>query len=1239
MRRVAGLLLVISSLTLVPSTASAASVPVIGIWPQTYAQYTAIRAAAGIPIPYFRGRMRDGQFDSNLVPPDDAMAAAAGFSIGLNIQPKTGSGSNRTGILYTDISAQIQASSGPYYDKLVSMANEVLALPTYGVVPNYIEFHSEANIQAAPGVLDAHPYSGTGPEYQQCYALVHQLFQSLGVTNKIVWQIVLTRSAYVGNQGGPQNWFPSDPSLYDLVGVDAYYQAGQWLIPSSAFDTAFAFAQAAGKQVWIDETGADEGGPNPQSATAKAAWFGALDTYLVAHRASLAGVVFSHSADGGNWFLDSTFPSGRTVPNYSGTSWTAWKTAVTDLVTSVPPTRTLSVATTGTGSGAVTSSPGGINCGTTCSADFSDGASVVLTATPSGGSTFDGWAGACTGTGACNVTMNGVMSVSAAFSPIAQRLLSVTNVGNGAGTVIADSGGITCPGTCSASYDHGTVVALTATPDANVTFDGWGGDCSGTTACNVTMDQARNVTATFTLVQHALSLTTAGTGTGSITGTGITCPGTCSANYDHGTVVALTATPDANVTFDGWAGACTGTGACNVTMNGVMSVSAAFSPIAQRLLTLTKVGSGTGTITSNPAAISCPGTCGASFDDGAVVALTATPDANVTFDGWSGDCSGTTTCTVTMDQARNVTATFTLVQHALAVTKSGTGTGTITSNPAAISCPGTCGASFDHGTVVVLSAAPAAGSTFAGWSSSDGGFSCPGTGACTVTMDAGKNVTGTFTIVPRLLTVTKAGNGAGTVIADSGGISCPGTCSGTYASGTVVALSVNLGANSVFAGWGGDCAGTTTCTVTMDQARNVTATFTLVQHALAVTKSGTGTGTITSNPAAISCPGTCGASFDHGTSVALSAAPAPGSTFAGWSSSDTGFSCPGAGTCTVTMDAAKNVTGTFTIVQRLLTVTKAGNGAGTVSSDSGGISCPGTCSGTYASGTVVALSANLGANSVFTAWGGDCSGTGVCTVTMDQARSVSATFTLVQRALAVTKAGTGTGTITSNPAAISCPGTCGASFDHGTSVALSAAPAPGSTFAGWSSSDTGFSCPGAGTCTVTMDAAKNVTGTFTIVQRLLTVTKAGNGAGTVSSDSGGISCPGTCSGTYASGTVVALSANLGANSVFTGWGGDCSGTGAARSRWIRPAASAPPSRWPTRARRDEAGTGTGTITSNPAAISCPGPGQLDHGTSSCSAPPPQPDPPSPGGSPMGFLPGTGPHDDGWQRTASPPLPP
>lgn len=79
-------------------------------------------------------------------------------------------------------------------------------------------------------------------------------------------------------------------------------------------------------------------------------------------------------------------------------------------------------------------------------------------------------------------------------------------------------------------------------------------------------------------------------------------------------------------------------------------------------LTATKAGSGSGTVTSSPAGIDCGATCAASFADGTMVTLTATPDPGSTFTGWSGDCSGTGPCTVTMDQDRAVTATFDMTQ-------------------------------------------------------------------------------------------------------------------------------------------------------------------------------------------------------------------------------------------------------------------------------------------------------------------------------------------------------------------------------------------------------------------------------------------------------------------------------------------------------------------------------------------------------------------------------------------------
>jgi Tol biopolymer transport system component len=79
--------------------------------------------------------------------------------------------------------------------------------------------------------------------------------------------------------------------------------------------------------------------------------------------------------------------------------------------------RTVTVSKVGTGSGTVISSPTGIDCGSTCSAQFAGGASVTLTATAEAGSEFVGWSGGgCSGTGTCPLTLNGDVSITARFA-------------------------------------------------------------------------------------------------------------------------------------------------------------------------------------------------------------------------------------------------------------------------------------------------------------------------------------------------------------------------------------------------------------------------------------------------------------------------------------------------------------------------------------------------------------------------------------------------------------------------------------------------------------------------------------------------------------------------------------------------------------------------------------------------------------------------------------------------------
>ncbi len=112
-----------------------------------------------------------------------------------------------------------------------------------------------------------------------------------------------------------------------------------------------------------------------------------------------------------------------TCTNYSGSTQ--------DSVTvNVPGNRTLTVTKSGTGTGTVTSSPAGINCGATCSANYTSGTVVMLTATPSGGSAFGGWSGGgCSGTGSCFVTLSANTTVDAAFGnpPTAPVITGVVN--------------------------------------------------------------------------------------------------------------------------------------------------------------------------------------------------------------------------------------------------------------------------------------------------------------------------------------------------------------------------------------------------------------------------------------------------------------------------------------------------------------------------------------------------------------------------------------------------------------------------------------------------------------------------------------------------------------------------------------------------------------------------------------------------------------------------------------------
>ena len=391
--------------------------------------------------------------------------------------------------------------------------------------------------------------------------------------------------------------------------------------------------------------------------------------------------------------------------------------AVDTLSLNVPNATSFLLAVTLTGSGSVASAPGGITCPSVCAANFSSGTSVILTATPGSGSTFAGWSGACSGVGACSVSMTAAKSVTATFSVSSTPFpLMVTVAGTGTGTVTSVPAGISCPSACTANFNGGTSVSLTATSGSGSTFAGWSGACSLAGTCSVSMTAAQSVTATFNTIPTTFPLTVSLVGTGAVTSApaGITCPSTCSANFNSGALVSLTATPAAGFTFGGWSGVCSGVGTCAVSMTAAKAATATFRATTTTTLALsaaqvavgasvtltatvtsTSGGTPTGTVTFNNGSIvlgaaSLNNSGAGTFTTNSLAqgsySLTATYSGGTTFSSSTSSAvaltvklAAVTTLTVSATQL-NAGASVTLTAKVAPSSGGGTPTGTVTFN-------------------------------------------------------------------------------------------------------------------------------------------------------------------------------------------------------------------------------------------------------------------------------------------------------------------------------------------------------------------------------------------------------------------------------------------------------------------------------------------------------------------------------------------------------------------------------
>ena len=410
---------------------------------------------------------------------------------------------------------------------------------------------------------------------------------------------------------------------------------------------------------------------------------------------------------------------------------------------------------------------------------YTAGSTATPTATPAAGYTFTGWSGDATGTSASvAVAMTKNKSVTANF--LATNYTLVTTASPAAGGTVSGAG----------SYAAGSTPTLTATPAAGYTFTGWSGDASGTgSSTTVTMNSNKSVTANFQVIKYTLTTTASPVGGGTVSGAG---------SYDAGSAALLTATPAAGYTFTGWSGDATGTASSvTITMSGNKTVTANFQAQSSTTkYTLTTIAS-----PSAGGSISGAGT----YDAGSVAALTATPAAGYTFIGWSGDATGTaSSMTITMSSNKTVTANFqaqpSTAKYTLATTAS-------PSEGGSISGAGT----YDAGSVAALTATPAAGYTFTGWSGDVTGTST----STTVVMNSNKSVTANFAIAEFTIIATVVPAAGGSV-----------TGAGKYPSGTTVIIEAIAATGYTFSGWSGDIAGTATSqTVTVSNDMVVQANF------------------------------------------------------------------------------------------------------------------------------------------------------------------------------------------------------------------------------------------------------------------------------------------------------------------------------------------------------------------------------------------------------------------------------